>query len=443
MNMQSKRKRILFEESDDDDDSDVEVVTMPKKQRRILDESDDDSDDEDRRRFLGSDTDESDVDDDNDTMDNFIVEDENANEVLQQMLRREKEKREFYAVEDAKRNPPTENQIKFMKKLCAQYQKKIPPIHKLSKTKISGLISTLVQRRFDDWEYGDDTNHAFVGPSNKQQQWMHQICDDLGLAYPENVLEEKYSLNQWSKDIEILKLLKSRRKILTATTWPYGAGSSMKLLKEFKEGKHPDITEEDVLEYMKHYGNGAVKLLPKIFIACHEAYSMSGESWDEMNITAQGVYGNPRNTVLKILRKYNDFKKNSKLVKIPQHILGISDVRKKKSKLYKFWSEKEKNTMLAFDDKTVADLKKESSFKWKSSHFFQACVTANMRHVEYSDDYICKQLKTLTHGGPFNLHEKLPKFTESDIRLGLAKARRYLIICNGTPSGIQNLHWSL
>ena len=322
MSMQSKRKRIFFEESDDDDDSDVEVVTIPKKQRRILDESDDDS----------SDTDESDVDDDNDDMDNFIVEDdedENANEALQVMLRREKEKREFYEVEDAQRNPPTENQIKFMKKLCAQYQKKIPPIHKLSKRKISGLINTLVQRRFDEWEYGDDTNHAFVGPSKKQEQWMHRMCDDLGLEYPENVVKEKYSLNQWSKDIEILKLLKTRRKILTATTWPYGAGLSMKLLKEFKEGKRPDITEEDVLEFMKHHGNGAVKLLPKIFTACHEAYSMSGESWDEMNVTAQGVYGNPRNTVLEILRKYNDFRKNKKDVKIPQHILGISDVRKR------------------------------------------------------------------------------------------------------------------
>ena len=37
-----------------------------------------------------------------------------------------------------------------------------------------------------------------------------------------------------------------------------------------------------------------------------------------MNITAQGGFGDPTDVVRRIIRKYNDFRKNSNVVKIPQ-----------------------------------------------------------------------------------------------------------------------------
>ena len=77
-----------------------------------------------------------------------------------------------------------------------------------------------------------------------------------------------------------------------------------------------------------------------------------------MNITAQGGFGDPTDVVRRIIRKYNDFRKNSNVVKIPPSILQIPNIKKKISKLYEFWSEKEKNKMLPFDDETVAQLKK-------------------------------------------------------------------------------------
>lgn len=390
-------------------------------------------------------------------MSDFIVQDGNgthsdttAQKELQQMLSLGKRKREKTRIGNASRNPPSEKQLSFLKKLCAQHRKKMPPTETLSKSECSRCIDTLLRKRFSEWDYGDDEDPPFVAPSKNQLDWMHRMCEDFGLEYPENVLEEKYSLYQWSKDIEILKSLKSRRIRLIATTWPYGAGSSMKLLKEFNEGKRPDLTEKDVLEYMKHYGNGPVKLLPNIFVACHEAYCISGEPWDEMNITAQGAFGDPTDVVRRIIKMYDDFRKNSKFMKIPQRILRIPNIKKKISKLYEFWSEKEKNKMLPFDDETVAQLKESSTFKWKSSHFVNAGVTANTRRIKYSDNHIMTRLKSLEMGGPLNIAFNIGdsttgkmNFTQADIRLGLAKTRRYLIICNGTPHGVQNLHWKM
>lgn len=390
-----------------------------------------------------------------DNMGDFIVQDgtpsdATAQKELQHMLHSGKRKRKKARIENASRNPPSDKQMSYLKKLCAQHRKKMPPTETLSKSECSRCIDTLREKRFSEWDYGDDEDPPFVAPSKNQLDWMHRMCEDFGLEYPENVLGVKYSLYQWSQDIEILKSLKSRRITLTATTWPYGAGSSMKLLKQFNEGERPDITEADVLEYMKHYGSGPVKLLPNLFVACHEAYCISGEPWDEMNITAQGAFGDPTDVVRRIIRKYNDFRKNSNVVKIPQRILRIPNRKMKRSKLYEFWSKKEKNKMLPFDDETVAQLKKQSSFKWRSSHFVNACVTANMRRIKYSDDDIMTRLKSLERGGPLNIALSIGNattgkmnFTQADVRLGLAKARRYLILSNGRPDGVQNLHWEM
>ena len=60
------------------------------------------------------------------------------------------------------------------------------------------------------------------------------------------------------------------------------------------------------------------------------------------------------------------------------------------------------------------------------------------------------RLKSLEMGGPLNIALSIGNattgkmnFTQADVRLGLAKARRYLILSNGRPDGVQNLHWEI
>ena len=327
-----------------------------------------------------------------------------------------------------RRNPPSEKQINFLKRLCAEKSKAFPPVETmetLTKKTIGALIDVLLHEP-NKWEYGEDGNPPFVAPTEKQMKWLHGLCDQLGLGYPENAdLPTSYSIQQWRKDIDLLRALKSKPTKLTPTVWPYGAGGSIQLLQQFQKGKRPKITLEHIMEFMKHYGSKPVQLMPEIYNACREAYSMSGRAWDEMNNYANGYYGDATPIAEHVLRTYNKaLVSNKRVTKVPYAIRSIRNEKDKQIALYAFWSRERRDDMLPFDNDTVQQLKLKSKFQWKSSHFFQAHCSSNNRYITYTDKYIQDQLRT-----------KFPELTTDDIRLGLAKCRRCLIVFNGIPTG--------
>ena len=386
---------------------------------------------QDARRFLGSDVD-SDEEVLRTPMGDFIVEDDGdevAEAELQKMIRARKRKKSV----DVLRNPPTKKQKEFLKRLCDTHGKRMPDMDTISKSRISILISILIKKQFDQWEYGDCEPKA-VKPSGRQMAYLHQLCEELSLEYPENVDKKKeYDLLQFDKDLKLLRDLKWKRKTLTPSTWPYGASASIRLTKKFDEGNRLKITVDQLLEYMKNYGSGRpVKLMPMIFVCCQKAYNMSDDSYDAMNNFANG--GNIkeiRKNVEKKIAAYDDYRNNHKVTRIPSKILKEKDGRKKLAMLYSFWSEQRKD-MAPFDNDTVNELKKKSLFQWKSSHFCSAWVTSNQRFQTYTDAYIIERLKA-----------KFTGLNDDDIRLGLAKCRRFLIVSNGDPSGLTNITWLL
>jgi hypothetical protein len=323
-----------------------------------------------------------------------------------------------------RRNPPSEKQINFLKRLCAEKSKAFPPVETmetLTKKTISALIGVLMHEP-NKWEYGEEGNPPFVAPTEKQMNWLRSLCDQLGLGYPENAdLPTSYSIQQWRKDIDLLRALKSKQTKLTPTVWPYGAGGSIRLLQQFQRGKKPKITLADIMEFMKHYGSKTVQLMPEIYNACREAYSMSGRAWDEMNNYANGH--NPTPIAQDVLRAYDKaLMSNTCVTKVPYAIRSMRNERDKQIALYAFWSRE--RSMLPFDNDTVQQLKLKSKFQWKSSHFFRAHCSSNNRYITYTDKYIQDQLRST-----------FKDLTTDDIRLGLAKCRRCLIVFNGTPTG--------
>ena len=108
-----------------------------------------------------------------------------------------------------------------------------------------------------------------------------------------------------------------------------------------------------------------------------------------------------------------------------------------------------KNKMLPFDDETVAQLKKNHHLNGDLAILLMlvlppTCVASNIQTM------ISDEIKSLERGGPLNIALSIGNattgkmnFTQADVRLGLAKARRYLILSNGRPDGVQNLHWEI
>lgn len=111
----------------------------------------------------------------------------------------------------------------------------------------------------------------------------------------------------------------------------------------------------------------------------------------------------------------------------PKSILEIEDRIKRLKALYSFWT-KARPDMLPFDDVTVDKLREKSTVRmWTSRDLWSAKLLANTRNVTYSDEYIMSHLK-----------RTFSTASEDDIRLGLAKCRRNLILMtepNPNPTG--------
>ena len=215
----------------------------------------------------------------------------------------------------------TEPQKNFIKRLCKEKGKQLPPSFNITKEEASQLIKILLKNKA--WPHGkSDIPAKPRQATSKQMNWLQSLCNKLGYNVPQKM---KYSTVEWNKDMSMLQrhlnccsraikkvgmtkdnlikfaarnfpdLMKEDKKWTKAQLmdvvdeglaleWKWGAGSSTKFSPLVNK---PNIRPSDMLEFMLHYGSEPVRVSPKAFQACMMAYKMFNKfGWDEMNIRA-------------------------------------------------------------------------------------------------------------------------------------------------------------